>query len=102
MQLTNTLQSQAPADIGYDLIGPIMHRYFLGLHSYMQYFEGDDAIFLYCARAGVRIRTLLDLCAGASNWPAVSHSCHFWISRILACKGLFSRIPTLSAQHIAK
>ena len=77
--------------IGYELLGPVIHRWLLGLHQYINYFDDGDTAFLFCARAGQRIRRLYDLfLSGQPGNPAMPGEM-FWISRVSVCKGTFVR-----------
>jgi glycosyltransferase involved in cell wall biosynthesis len=75
--------------IGTELLGPVVHRWMLALHQYSSYLDDGDTEFLYCARAGVRIKKLFELYLGEScNWKV------FWSSRVATCKGTYRRFPT--------
>lgn len=92
MQDTITVTARE-ADIGYDVLGPIIHRYFLGLRTYTLYLGGHDTTFLYCARGGVRIKRLFDRCADLAGWQQDGQSHILWVSRLLACKASYFQAP---------
>ncbi|MEM7567183.1 MAG: glycosyltransferase, partial [Pseudomonadota bacterium] len=91
------------AEIGHDLLGPVVHRWLLGLHQYLSFFADDNTAFLHCARAGVRIdrlyRTFLE---GWGGGPVSPPGSLFWVSRVLAAKGLMRRSPDRAAAVIAR
>ncbi len=89
------------AEIGRDHLGPVVHRWLLGLHQYLCYFGDDDTTVLYCARAGVRIERLYrTFLAGWSGGAPVGDV--FWVSRVLAAKGLMRRSRESAATLIAR
>ncbi len=88
--------------IAQTVLGPILHRWLLALEQYVAYFDGPDTAFLYCARAGVRIRRLFDIhCAGRGVALSERHRM-LWGSRVALCKGLFDRAPAQAAHLIAR
>ena len=100
-------RAEGPADpeltaaIAETVLGPVVHRWLLALEQYVAYFDDGATAFLYCARAGVRIRRLFDLhCAGRGIAPGGRHRL-LWSSRLGLCKGLFDRAPERSAELIA-
>lgn len=90
--------------INHDLMGPIIHRWLAGLHQYISFFDDGDTTFLYCARAGVRIKELYELyLSGIGDPDQISANCRmFWISRLAVAKGTYRRIPDASASVIAR
>lgn len=88
--------------LGDTLLGPVIHRYLLGLHTYLHYLPRNGGTkILFCARAGVRIKRLYESCAEASGWPKPADADMFWISRLLACKGVYARTPEPATTYIA-
>ena len=84
------------------ILGPILHRWLLGLHQHMSYFDDGNTTFLFCARAGVRIRDLYSIFV--SGLPSEEKSIEyqlFWISRVLAAKGTFSKARDRSINLIS-
>ena len=77
--------------IGYNLLGPVVHRWLLGLHQYISYFDDGHTSFLYCARAGVRIRELYRLFLAGLDREADKNHKVFWVSRFSVAKGTFVR-----------
>lgn len=89
--------------LGHDLLGPVFHRWLAGLHQYVGFFDGPDTVFLYCARAGVRIKTLYDLyLRGTGFAPGAGRHELFWVSRVSVTKGVFHRDPDRAADAIAR
>lgn len=86
--------------LGHDIIGPVINRWMLALHQYVSYLDDGRTSFLFCARAGVRIKKLYDLHVGATN-GGESAGQLFWTSRVAACKGVFRRFP-VGASEILK
>jgi len=87
--------------IGGDLIGPVVHRWLLGLEQYLSYFNDGDTRFLFCARAGVRIEELYAIYAKGRGISQPDQSRLLWVSRIALCKGLYQRVPEQAAAVIA-
>lgn len=90
------------AQIGYELVGPIIQRWLLGLHQYMAQLEDEDTVFLFCARAGHRIRGLYEVFLEGRGIAPAQNRHTMWVSRIAACKGTFKRQPRLSSAMIAR
>ena len=88
--------------IGYDLLGPVVHRWLLGLHQYVSYFDDGQTEFLYCARAGLRIRNLYQLFLSGYQPRAKVKGRMFWISRVAVCKGTYNREPKGALSQIAQ
>ncbi|MDP2520913.1 glycosyltransferase [Shimia thalassica] len=88
--------------MGYELLGPIVHRWLLGLDQHMAYLDDGETSFLFCARAGVRIKELFEIYLEGRNrtWPENAHM--FWISRLALCKGLYSRQREQALQIIVR
>ncbi|MEO0379332.1 MAG: glycosyltransferase [Pseudomonadota bacterium] len=88
-------------DIGYNVLGPFVHRYLLGLHQHICQLDDGDTKFLLCARAGVRIGQLYKLfLTGRGGAQSVSRPELFWISRLAVCKGIMRRSPSLACDVI--
>ena len=95
---TRTLEEQ----IGTELLGPVIHRWLLGLHQYAEYYNDGETKFLYCARAGVRIKNLYDIFLQRfSRRPDIDDDV-FWISRIAIAKGVFNRQRDRSVEIISR
>ena len=88
--------------IGYDLLGPVVHRWLLGLHQYVSYFDDKQTEFLYCARAGLRIRNLYQQFVSGYQPRAKAKGQMFWISRVAVCKGTYNREPKGALSQIAQ
>ncbi len=87
--------------MGYGLLGPVVHRWLLGLHQYVNYFDDGKTEFLYCARAGVRIQRLYELfLSGYPHLPS-SKGQVFWVSRVAVCKGSYKHEPKAALHQIA-
>ena len=93
--LTETLTRH----IGYDLLGPVVHRWLMGLHQHILYFDDGKTKFLYCARAGVRIEALYRIFCEARGAPVTGEM--FWLSRMSACKGCFTASEARASALIA-
>ncbi|WP_067341805.1 glycosyltransferase [Stappia indica] len=87
--------------LGYDVIGPIVHRWLLGLHQYIAYYDDGQTQYLYCARAGVRIKKLLDIYFSRRGLALSAPGEVFWISRLSVCKGVFAFSESEAAEVIA-
>ncbi len=87
--------------IGYDLLGPVVHRWLLGLHQYVNYFDDGETEFLYCARAGLRIQRLYELFLSGYPQQARTKGQMFWISRVAVCKGTYKRFPKPALNQIS-
>lgn len=77
--------------VGHDLIGPVLHRWLLGLHQHIAYLDDKDVAFLFCARAGVRIKELYDLFLASSPFVLAGSLNIFWASRVSVTKGTFQQ-----------
>jgi len=88
--------------IGYDLLGPVVHRWLLGLHQYVSYFDDSHTEFLYCARAGLRIHHLYQQFLAGYQPQAKVNGQMFWISRVAVCKGTYNREPKGALAQIAQ
>jgi glycosyltransferase involved in cell wall biosynthesis len=99
--LVNDNGSQAK-QIGYDLLGPVIHRYLLGLHEYHSYFDDGDTAFLFCARAGLRIKRLYELFLELSGDRSTAAGGMFWISRLSVCKGMYKRQRFAATEQIKR
>lgn len=75
--------------ISFDLLGPVVLRWLLALNQYISYFDDGYTAFLYCARAGVRIRKLYECFLKGRGAGGVNPEM-FWISRLLIAKGVYS------------
>lgn len=71
-----------------EVVGAVVHRWLLALHQFIHYFDDDDTAFLFCARAGVRIRALYDIFRAAQPDPGPGGEV-FWISRVSVAKGVY-------------
>lgn len=89
--------------IGYDLMGPVIERWLLGLHQYISYFDDGHTLFLFCARAGVRIKRLYELFLARHGLPQSAKKMEiFWGSRVSVAKGVFRSSPEAASRVIAK
>lgn len=77
--------------IGYNLLGPVVHRWMLALEQYVSYFDDQNTKFLYCARAGVRIQRLFKLYREGKGRELNADHEILWASRLSVCKGTFTR-----------
>lgn len=95
-------QSDLVRELGRDLLGPVVHRWLLGLEQYIAYFDDPDTRFLFCARAGVRIEELYRHYLNGRSREFAGEAHTFWVSRLALCKGVYDRVPTQSAEIIAR
>jgi glycosyltransferase involved in cell wall biosynthesis len=74
--------------IGYDLLGPVVHRWLLALHQHLLFHDDGSTVALFCARAGVRISELYDIFL--ADRPAAGPAREmFWVSRMAVAKGVY-------------
>ena len=83
-------------------LGPILHRWLLTLEQHVAYFDDGDTAFLYCARAGVRIRRLFDRYLAGRGRALGDRHAMLWCSRVALCKALHARVPETAAALIAR
>lgn len=88
--------------LSYEVVGPVVHRWLLGLHQYISFHDDGSTQFLYCARAGVRIKRLLDIYYRHRQIASSAPGELFWISRISVCKGTFGVVQDEVSQTIAQ
>jgi hypothetical protein len=84
--------------IGYDLLGPVVQRWLLALHQHLLFHDDGSTVALFCARAGVRIRSFTT-CSSPSR-PRRTAKGMFWVSRLAVAKGTFGN-PRSNARSIA-
>jgi glycosyltransferase involved in cell wall biosynthesis len=83
-----TAKADLTHHIGYDLLGPVVHRWLLALHQHLVFHDDGSTVALFCARAGVRISELYDLFL--ADRPATGPARDmFWVSRLAVAKGVF-------------
>lgn len=88
--------------LSYELLGPVVHRWLLGLHQYISYLDDGATAFLFCARAGVRIQRLYEVFLKESGLSHPNGKAEmFWISRVAASKGCYRLAPDRSTRIIA-
>ena len=88
--------------IGYDLLGPVIHRWLLALHQYIQYLDDGDTAFLFCARAGVRVQKLYQIFQRGFPCNCNTDPDIFWISRFSVTKGVYQKDPARSLELITR
>ena len=85
------------------VLGPIFYDYCQRLHSHLLSYDDREATFLFCTRAGLRLKYLYELFLETQGLNKPVNSLHlFWISRFMTAKGLFLRCPEASFELIAK
>lgn len=99
---SSDLGSSLPATIGFDIIGPVVHRWMLALDQYIGYFDDENTVFLYCTRAGLRIQELYRVYLEGLGRRIQGNHQILWASRIAVCKGTFSRQRDRSSTVIAR
>lgn len=89
----NSVQAQTDLArrIGYDLLGPIVHRWLLALQQHLYYFDDGRTKFLFCARAGVRIEKLYRIFRSGFSGSTQADPDLFWISRVSVAKGTYGK-----------
>jgi glycosyltransferase involved in cell wall biosynthesis len=92
---------QKARDLGAKVLGPVVDRWMLALHQFISYLDDGETEFLFCARAGIRIKKLYDahvgITAGSETKGAI-----FWSSRVAACKGVFRRFSSGATEILTK
>ena len=82
-----------------DLLGPVILYWLHLLHQHIRYLDDGETTFLYCTRAGLRIRELYRIFLrekGFGDDPGEV----FRISRLAVCKGVFGRLPERAGRII--
>jgi len=102
MFVENSDASPLNRKIGYELMGPVIHRWLMGLHQYMSYFDDGDTSFLFCARAGVRIKALYEEFVKGAGLKSTTSADMFWMSRVAIAKGVFNRSRDVAVEHISR
>ncbi|MGQ3676227.1 glycosyltransferase family 2 protein [Xanthobacter sp. TB0139] len=87
--------------IGRDLLGPVVHRWLLGLHQHISYFDDGQTSFLFCARAGVRIQKLYEIFLRNFSSGEPLRGNMLWASRLSTAKGTFTRASAPASRLIA-
>lgn len=88
--------------IGFEVLGPLVHRWMLALDQYVGYFNNHNTTFLYCTRAGLRIQELYRVYLEGLGRSIQDNHQILWASRIAVCKGTFVRQRDRSSAVIAK
>ena len=88
--------------VGYDLLGPVIHRWLLALHQYIQYLDDGNTTFLFCARAGVRVQKLYQIFQRGFPINSNTGPDIFWISRFSVAKGVYQKDPARSLDLITR
>jgi hypothetical protein len=94
-----TAKADLAHHIGYDLLGPVVHRWLLALHQHLLFHDDGSTVALFCARAGVRISELYDICSGRSARGTGPAREMFWVSRLAVAKGCIRHPAWHRAQH---
>jgi glycosyltransferase involved in cell wall biosynthesis len=79
-----------------------MHHWMLTIDQFVNFYKDGNTEFLFCSRAGGRIKRLYDIYLDLEEQPDKSPGKVFWTSRIAACKGAFYRTPLECAEFLAK
>ncbi len=81
-------------EFGKDVIGPVVAGFLLKLYSSARTFETvAGSKVLFCARAGVRIRRLLETFIERRGLEPLESGEDFWVSRLMAAKGAWHEAP---------
>mgnify|MGYP001032879207 CR=1 FL=1 len=94
--------SALTGEIGREVMGPVVHRWMLALHQHICQLDDGDTAFLFCARAGLRLKRLYELFLDGQPQAHRATLDMFWISRVSICKGTFSRQPDLASDLFAR
>ncbi len=88
---------------GREVLGPIFFDFCHRLHTHFLSYDNREAVFLFCARAGLRLQYFYELFLQSQNYskPVNPHQL-LWISRFMTAKGLYKRNPRTSFKLIAK
>jgi glycosyltransferase involved in cell wall biosynthesis len=96
------LQSQR-IEFGRNILGPIFFDYCHRLHTYFLSYNNRPATFLFCARAGLRLKYLYELFVRSQGYQLPKNNLNiFWTSRYMTAKGLYRRNPQVAFELIAK
>lgn len=88
---------------GRDDLGPAIAGYLQSLWQTCHHFEKNHgAKILFCARAGVRIRHALQVFVSRHGDSIPDSWEHFWVSRMMIAKGIWTRSPKVSAELFDK
>jgi GT2 family glycosyltransferase len=71
--------------VGYEELGPIIEKWALLLHGHLAAL-GPDAVGLFAARAGIRMRTAYERFLSVRGWEPPCRLETLWTSRLLAAK----------------
>ncbi len=95
--------TQDAFNFGRDNLGPAIAEYLQDLENTLHYFsKNKNAKILFCARAGVRIRTALSVFCGRTGRSLPDSWENFWVSRIMIAKGIWTRTPEDAAELFDK
>ena len=84
------------------VLGPIFFDFCHRLHLHFLAYDNRDAVFLFCTRAGLRLKYLYELFLKAQKCETSKNLHHlFWISRYMTAKGIFQRNPDAAFKVIA-
>ena len=93
---------------GYERLGPVVAHYLSQLACVATSFEQDlNARILFVSRAGIRIRQCLEQYLESAGIEGPSTSEYFWVSRLMAAKGIWNKdraraIATISKEFVAE
>ncbi|WP_244108455.1 glycosyltransferase family 2 protein [Burkholderia anthina] len=100
--LKNFSKKMSPTEeIGHKILGPIVHRWMLGINQYINYFDNANTKILFCARAGVRINKLYEKFLENPNFQDNSKRDILWVSRISVAKGIYHQSSETSTKIIS-
>lgn len=90
--LAMTERAEAQQRLGRDLLGPAVAEYLGKLYRLTRAFEEErGAKVLYVTRAGIRIEQALNAYCTALDLPMPKTGETFYVSRLMACKGIWAR-----------
>ena len=89
-------------DFAEQVLGPIFFDFCHRLHLHFLAYDNRDAAFLFCTRAGLRLKYLYELFLETQKCDIPKNLHHLlWISRYMSAKGIFQRNPNAAYQVIA-
>ncbi len=90
-------------NFGREVIGPIFWDFCHRLHLHFLSYDNRETVFLFCTRAGLRLKYLYELFLKSQGHIYPVNQYHLlWISRYMTAKGLFKRNCRAAFQVIAK
>ncbi len=90
-------------NFGRKILGPIFFDYCHRLHTHFLAYDNRPAAFLFCSRAGLRLKYLYELFVSSQGYQLPNNELSlFWTSRYMTAKGLYQKNPQVAFQLIAQ